>query len=112
MSPARLLLAAAEGIAQMLEIEHMVGIGASAQVSRSSGNPDELVKAYDEFWKAAGGAKMKRDMYHLTLPVLGKPILEVKRDHRSRTKRKRRFKSGVKEQVGAAFAGCALRALD
>jgi uncharacterized protein VirK/YbjX len=109
VSPARILLAAAEGIAHELGIEHMVGIGASTQISMSHGNPDELIKAYDEFWKAAGGAKMERDMYHLALPVLGKPILEVKRGHRSRTLRKRRFKKLVKEQVGKAFSAGALR---
>jgi uncharacterized protein VirK/YbjX len=109
ISPARLLLAAAEGIAQALDLSHMVGIGAMHQVSTAQGSdPSDLVKAYDEFWQAAGGTKIARDMYHLALPVLGKPIREVKRDHRSRTLRKRRFKTAIRDAVGEAFRTRAL----
>jgi uncharacterized protein len=110
VSPAALLLAAAEGIAQALDLEHMIGIGASAHICAT--NPESFVKAYDEFWKATGGVKLHRNMYHLPVPVPSKSILLVKRVHRSRTHRKRRFKALVKEQAGKAFCDIALPARD
>ena len=109
VSPAALLLAAAEGIAQAFGLEHMIGISASTQVSTTYGRTDNFVKAYDEFWKTTGGTKLARDMYHLPLPVSGKPILSVKRNHRSRALRKRRFRKSVKEYVSEAFRAGALR---
>ena len=55
VSPAAILLAAAEGIAQALDLDLMVGIGAGIQVAPRRSQSDNLVKAYDEFWEAAGG---------------------------------------------------------
>lgn len=107
VSPAMLLLAAAEGVAQALDLDHLIGIGASAHIAAMS--PENFVKAYDEFWKAVGGVRLDRNVYHLAVPALGKPILSVKRDHRSRTHRKRRFKKAVEEQVCQAFRNEALR---
>jgi uncharacterized protein len=109
VSPAMLLLAAAEGVARALELGHMVGIGASAHVSANNIEAETLVKAYDEFWRAVGGERLDRAMFHLRVPMLGKSILSVRRDHRSRTNRKRRFKNLVKEQVDRAFRDAALR---
>jgi len=105
VSPAALLLATAEGIAEALDLVHMIGVGANSHViPRETGiSPENLVKAYDEFWRAAGGTKIARNMYKLEVPSPGKPILAVKRDHRSRAHRKRRFKRTVKEQVGRSF---------
>jgi uncharacterized protein VirK/YbjX len=104
VSPAALLLAAAEGIAQALDLDTMVGIGAVSQVmTKGNRKLENLVKAYDEFWTAAGGTRLDRHMYRLAVPSSGKPILAVKRDHRSRTHRKRRFKRSVKEHVLRAF---------
>ena len=110
VSPAALLLAAADGIAQALELDHMVGIGASIQVTTSLGKkPDELMKAYDEFWTAMGGSRLDRNMYELPVSSTGKSILLIKRDHRSRTLRKRRFKKMVSEQVCQTFRDVAQR---
>jgi uncharacterized protein VirK/YbjX len=109
VSPAALLLAAAEGIAEAFGLEHMIGISAGIQVSTTYGRTDNFVKAYDEFWKTAGGSKLAREMYHLALPISGKPILSVKRNHRSRALHKRHFRKSVKESVSGAFRAAALR---
>ena len=49
-------------------------------------------------------------MYRLAVPSQEKSILEVKREHRSRTLRKRRFKGAIKEQVREAFRRAVLPA--
>jgi uncharacterized protein VirK/YbjX len=109
ISPAALLLTAAEGIAEALDLEHMVGIGATTQVApRESAKFENLFKAYDEFWKSVGGSPLHRNMYHLPVPMPGKPITSVKRDHRSRAQRKRRYKRAVKDRVRDTFRERAL----
>jgi hypothetical protein len=111
VSPAALLIAAAEGIAQALDVENMIGIGADVHVVlKKTGRLENLVKAYDEFWTTLGGSRLARNMYHLTVPGSAKSILEVKRDHRSRAHRKRRFKKAIREQIAEAFRERALAA--
>jgi uncharacterized protein len=104
IQPSAMLLAAAEGIARALDIEDIVGIGSSTHISTKYGvRPETFVKAYDEFWKAAGGEPIERQMYHLSVPLIGKPIRDVKRNHRSRALRKRRFKKALSDEVYKAF---------
>jgi uncharacterized protein VirK/YbjX len=86
----------------------MVGIGASNQISKSLCPEQGMVKAYDEFWLAAGGVESARDMYYPPVPSLFKPIESIKRNHRSRTLRKREYKKLVTEQVRRAFRDVAI----
>jgi uncharacterized protein len=111
VSPAALLLAAAEGVATALGLNHMIGIGAHNQISTCADSPPEgMVKAYDEFWLAVGGFRLERNMYHLTVPLPRKPIQSIKRNHRSRVLRKREFRKGIKEAACRAFRDVALGA--
>jgi uncharacterized protein len=109
--PAAILLAAAEGIATALELSHMVGIGATNQISKSLCPEPGMIKAYDEFWMAAGALKSARDMYYLPVPSLFKPIESIKRNHRSRTLRKREYKKLINELVCRAFRDVAMMAI-
>ena len=88
----------------------MPGRTSKIQVAPRRSQSDNLVKAYDEFWEAAGGLPVARQMYRLAVPSQEKSILEVKREHRSRTLRKRRFKGAIKEQVREAFRRAVLPA--
>jgi len=109
VSPPTLLLAAAEGVATALGLNHLVGIGADNHISASADyRPQEMVKAYDEFWLAAGGLRLERNMYHLPLPSPHKPIQSIKRNHRSRALRKREYRILVMEKVCHAFRDTAL----
>ena len=110
IAPAALLLAAAEGVAMALELGHIVGIGADGQISAASDSrADGLVHSYDEFWIASGGIRLVRNMYHLQVPALEKPIQSIKRNHRARALRKRDFRKLVKGKVCRAFVAGALR---
>jgi uncharacterized protein len=108
VSPAALLLAAAEGTAKELGLADMIGISAKTQVMTSDGRqPENFLRAYDEFWKAAGGSRLDRNLFQLPVPSVNKSILAIKRGHRSRTLRKRRFKKAVAEQVALSFRAVA-----
>jgi uncharacterized protein VirK/YbjX len=111
VSPAALLLSAAEGIASALDLRHMIGIGAGNHLSASADFPLEgKFRAYDEFWLAAGGSRIERNMYHLPVPLPRKPLQFIKRNHRSRVLRRREFRKAVKEAVCQAFRDVALSA--
>jgi uncharacterized protein VirK/YbjX len=103
ISPAALLLSAAEGIALDLKLERIIGISGRAQISAEYALPHSLVTAYDEFWIALGGQRLDRDMYQLTVPLTEKPLQSIQRRHRTRVRRKRSFKKLVSEQVRARF---------
>jgi len=110
VSPPALLLAAAEGVATALGVSHMIGIGADNHISVSADffRPNDMVRTYDEFWLAAGGLRLERNMYHLPVPSTHKPIQSIKRNHRSRALRKREYKLAVKKQVCRSFGDVAL----
>jgi uncharacterized protein len=109
ISPPALLLAAVEGVATALNLSHIIGVSADNHISDSGDlPPSDMVKAYDEFWFAAGGLRLGRNMYHLPVPLPHKPIQSIKRNHRSRALRKREYKTIVKEQVCRAFGKVAL----
>jgi uncharacterized protein VirK/YbjX len=103
ISPAALLLAAAEGIAMELNLEQMIGISGGNQISLERARPRDLLTPYDEFWVAVGGQRLEGDMYHLTVPLAEKPLQLIQRCHRSRVRRKRAFKRLVSEKVRAKF---------
>ena len=104
IAPAVLLLAAVEGLALQLGIDHLVGIAGSEHVQAAKfARPDGLVRSYDDFWIVSGGRQLERNMYDLPVPFAEKPILEVKRHHRSRTLRKRAFRKHVSQQVREAL---------
>ena len=109
ISPQALLLAAAEGVATALGLSHIIGIGADNHVSAGTDfRTNDIGRAYDEFWLAAGGLRLERNMYYLPVPLPHKPIQSIKRNHRSRALRKREYKLIVKEQVCRAFRDVAL----
>jgi uncharacterized protein VirK/YbjX len=104
VSPAWTLLAAAEGIATALKIRHLLGVGAANQIAAGKDvQPEDLVRAYDDFWVAAGGLKLNRNLYHLPVPAALKPIHAIQRDHRRRAMRKREFRSLVTQRVCTAI---------
>jgi uncharacterized protein VirK/YbjX len=103
ISPPALLLAAAEGIATELSLDHMIGIGGKAQISAGNSVSSSGLAAYDEFWTALGGERLAGDMYLLGVPLVEKPITAIQRSHRSRVRRKRAYKALVASRVRTQF---------
>ena len=93
-----------------LRVDLVIGIGAGNQISAGADSRQgSLAKAYDEFWTAAGGVRLERNMYHLPVPSSHRPVQSIKRNHRSRVMRKREYKKLVKQRVCVAFRTVALR---
>ncbi len=103
ITPASLLLAAAQGIARSLGIEWMVGVGREQSVSRSHCREADSFFNFDAFWKSCGAEETRNNLFVLPLPFPEKPIQLIAADHRRRTLRKRAYKRQVAQQVLACF---------
>lgn len=104
LSPAAMLIAALEGIAQALDIQDVVGVCAQEHVALEETSPThDFISAYDHFWLSLGARKMNDSFFHIQIPLPEKPIHLIKQHHRSRTLEKRKFKKQIADQVCQAF---------
>jgi hypothetical protein len=101
IAPAHLLLAAAEGVALALSAPTAHGVGNREQLSKSRTDAD-FTFDYDAFWMSVG-ARRTRGWYELPVPFPHRALADLPATHRRRTRRKRRFKAGVRDDVVWAF---------
>jgi uncharacterized protein VirK/YbjX len=95
-SPAYLLLAAVTGMASVLGMERIVGVGNARQLSKAAGR---ALFDYDRFWASLGGVPTNDGLFQIPahLPPPAPP--SGTSQHRSREARKRDIKRGVAEAV-------------
>ena len=104
VSPAVLLLAAAEGIAKCLSIKSLIGVSTADQLSiGETSDPSQWGLVYDQFWRSMGGESINHHMFHIPVPLLEKNLSLIKSKHRSRVVRKRQFKHEVTDHVQRVF---------
>lgn len=101
--PGRLLLYAAEAIAQALDIHVVVGLGNGEQILKDWSARSEVGFDYDEFWHSFNGEKTSGNLFVLPIPFPEKPIEQVKSSRRGQALRKRMFRQQVMDQVRARF---------
>lgn len=98
ITPAALLIAALQGIAEALDIRALTGIS----------NADRLYETitfdYDSFWESFNADKETNGLFSLPLPLVKTPIELIKGKRRERTLRKRHYKDQVCETVQGRFA--------
>ena len=100
ISPAALLVSAAEGIALALNLTQICGVGGCEQLAHLKAGADYF--DYDEFWEALSGRRI-RDWYVFDAPFPHKPPSGTAAHHRRRARRKRVFRDAVREEVRATF---------
>ena len=102
VAPPLVLMATLEGVARALDIEHIFGICATANVCAPEGpRIADFVSAYDEFWRSIEGRQLSSGWFHLTVPLQGPPWERIKPNHRSRVRARRTFRNGVSNHVHA-----------
>jgi uncharacterized protein VirK/YbjX len=99
ISPPALLFSAVHGTALAFNIEYIAGIAGVHQLAYSDADAREFNTAYDEFFVSLGGVGNASGFFYFLVPLREKPLAFIKRDHRSRTRRKRMLKSMVSESV-------------
>jgi uncharacterized protein VirK/YbjX len=100
ISPAALLVSAAEGIALALKLPHICGVAGSEQLSRLRLGAEYF--DYDGFWESLSGRRIG-GWYQFDAPFPHKPPSQTAAHHRRRARQRRLFKDTVREEVRVAF---------
>jgi len=95
VAPASFLLAALQGFAEAFGIVEIVGVSALRQANYHEDCAGVFRKSYDDFFLNLGAVLGPEDLYSCPVPIPEKPLQEVKRGHKLRTKEKRAFKREV-----------------
>jgi uncharacterized protein VirK/YbjX len=105
VAPASLLLAALQGFAEAFGIVEIVGVSALRQSNYHEDCAEVFRKSYDDFFNNLGAVLGPDNLFRCPVPIPEKPIQEVKRGHKLRTKEKRAFKREVADAVSRFFLG-------
>ncbi len=105
VAPPALLLAALCGVAEVYGIRAMAGINATMKPEFHfyEGEAAHMHEAYDGFFAELGATKGRAGFYLSPLPPLEKPMILIKRGHKTRTREKRKFKRQIAQRVGQCF---------
>ena len=104
LTPQFILFSALQGIAILLGIGYIGSVSGARHISNADPDSPVFRKAYDDFMVSQGAVGSADDLFRLQVPVREKPLKYVKRDHRSRTLRKRRFRSRIVQEVRERLA--------
>lgn len=102
VAPPALLLAALCGIAEAYGIRAMAGINATMKPEFHfyEGEAAHIHEAYDGFFAELGATKGRAGFYLSPLPPVEKPMILIKRGHKTRTREKRLFKRQIAQRIG------------
>jgi uncharacterized protein VirK/YbjX len=103
VAPASFLLSALEGFAEAFGIREIVGVSALRQSAYGADADAIFRKAYDEFFQSQGAVLDDENLFRCPVPLPEKPLQDVKRGHKLRTKEKRAFKREVAIAVRRFF---------
>lgn len=103
VAPAAVLMAALQGFGEAIGVDEIAGISAFRQSAYNELYKDIFLRSYDEFFLEMGLVKADEDLYRSAIPLPEKPMQEVKRGHKLRTKDKRTFKREIGDAVRRFF---------
>ena len=101
VSPAHMLLFAAETLCEMLGMHAIVGLGQRRMPSAQSKGRKRCAFDYDAFWMPVVGAEEHRAFYRMPLPFTDKPIEAIPAKHRSRARKRRELRNQVRQDIDA-----------
>ena len=102
VAPDAILLAALQGIALACGIGEVAAVTAARQSSYTQESADEFCQAYDRFFQGLDIPQSADGFFRTPVPIDAKPLTQIKRGHKIRTKIKRAFKQSV-QQACAEF---------
>ncbi|MEO8561760.1 MAG: DUF535 family protein [bacterium] len=98
VAPRTLLLAAAAGLAEALDVEAILAVGNERHITRHVTSSDKFPFDYDQLWLEMGGVPSD-GFFSLTVPLPEKSIGLVTATHRRRAMQRRASRERVGEQV-------------
>jgi len=99
ISPQAILLAALEGIAEAMSVQHLAGVPAAQQAAYNDRTAEILTRIYDDFYRTAGAESVATGFHITNVPLPRKSLTLVKPGHRLRTKLKQKIKSDIAASV-------------
>ncbi len=103
VAPDQLLLASMQGIAAALGISTLAGVTGARQTCYLDEFSDLFHKTYDVFFEEMGFSLTGEGFYLGNLPLQQKPLADIKRGHKIRTKEKRAFKQEIASLSATRF---------
>ena len=105
ISPASMLLLALQSLGAALDINAIAGVSATQQACIDhDANIDQYLSVYDGYWASAGGTIINGRYFTLAVTPHDKPILEIPKYNRTRTKKKRRLKQAIRAEIQQSLA--------
>jgi uncharacterized protein VirK/YbjX len=99
VAPAWFLLAVLQGFAEAFGIREIVAVSAMRQPASDENCEEEFRKSYDDFFSNLGAVMGPEKLFRCPVPIPEKPLQDIKRGHKLRTKEKRAFKREVADVV-------------
>jgi uncharacterized protein VirK/YbjX len=99
ISPQYLLFAVLQGLALALDIRYIGCVPGGRHVANPQPGSSLFRRAYDDFMLSMGAVGSERGFYVLQIPLREKPLKYIKREHRTRTVRKRRYRSLISKEA-------------
>ena len=103
VAPAWFLLAVLQGFAEAFGIREIVAVSAMRQPAGGENCEEEFRKSYDDFFNSLGVVMGPEKLFRCPVPIPERPLQDIKRGHKLRTKEKRAFKREVADVVRHFF---------
>ena len=104
VAPRAVLYAVLTGVARAGGIDCLAGVAAENFITYAPERHDELVRQYDDFFRAQDAEGPFNGFYLIDLRRPPKPVTEVKAGHRIRTRRKRALREEIASETAANWA--------
>ncbi len=98
ISPAAMLLLAAEAIANVLGVDHMVGVSTDEQAAAGYAVP-KIALSYDRLWQERGAHHVRTGFYVKAIAAADDADKAVAGSHPSRTRRRRVLKKMLRRDI-------------
>ena len=104
VAPGALLLAALQGFGKALGIEEFASVSSTThRYSVEEQFAPHVESNYDGFFEALGVPRTPYGYFSSPIPMEDKPLAQIKKGHKIRTKEKRAFKEDVQNAVAGFF---------
>lgn len=104
VAPSHLVMAALRGVAQALGVDGMAGVSDADQMTKTRPNSYVFQFDYAGFWPMFGGEENSRGVFEIPIEAWEKPLTEIPRSHRRRSRKKREYKAEVTTEIANALA--------
>ena len=104
VAPDALLLSCLQGIAIAFGIGEIAGVSAARQSSCTKDTAAAFAQAYDRFFQGVGMVETPCGFFLTPVPIEAKPLADIKKGHKIRTREKRAFKQSIQLACTNFFA--------